>query len=219
MRTKSLICLVFSLLLAPAFSLALEIITPQPDSVVGDSKVVVIGLAPKADKGKVSVGDKTIPFAIKDGSFSVVIDLKPGKQEVSFNVGAETARIKWTVDPAAKKTGFRYHPGVTNDKCDNCHKPGAKLDKDEPMAETCYRCHKPMDTKTVVHGPVAMGLCAACHDPHGSSVDNSLRTPILTLCQDCHNQPVSEAHRKASTDTLCIKCHDPHGSSKPYMIK
>lgn len=218
MRAKLLILMVFSLVLARSAG-ALEIIAPQPDTVLGEGKVIVIGLAPKAEKGKADFGGQSTSFKVKDGSFVVALNLPAGQQEVAFTVGSETAKIKWKIDPGSKKAGYRYHPGIENEKCTSCHAEGVKLDREEPVAATCGRCHKPMDKTPVVHGPVAMGLCAACHDPHGSKEGKALRSAVLALCQDCHNQPVTETHRKNAGDSVCTKCHDPHGSAKPYMIK
>lgn len=218
MSRKLLILLSFILLAAP-FARALEVISPQPGSILGDGKVIVIGLAGGAEKGKASFGGQSTSFKITAGAFSVVLNLPKGSQEVVFTVGNDTAKVKWDVQPGAKGKVFSYHPSVENDKCSTCHDGNAKLTKSDTVSNVCERCHKQVDKSKVLHGPVAMGLCAACHDSHGSTEDSFLRIPYKALCEDCHNQPVGEKHHKIAGDSACIKCHDPHGSSKPFMIK
>lgn len=197
---------------------ALEILAPHGDSVVKEGRVVVIGKS-SAPKGKAVYNGQSTSFRVKDGYWSVALNLKPGTHEVAFEAGGEEVRVRWTVDPEAVKGFYRYHPGVEAEKCANCHEGGYALTGDDSVAPLCNRCHKAFDKEEFVHGPVAFGQCAVCHDAHGSARANALRLPPVELCQDCHNQPVSKKHRDEAGEEVCTECHNPHSSAKPFMLR
>lgn len=204
--------------LVPSWAYSLEIIAPSQRSVLTEGKVTVVGLAPKAEKGKAEFAGHSTSFRVKDGVFSVPLSLKPGDQTVTLVVGSETLKLDLKIDPAAKSGTYKYHPGVEGDKCGTCHGE-TRLTRDDQVSELCQHCHKDKDKGQYVHGPTAMGLCAACHDPHGSKEGKGLRMKVVDLCQDCHNQPVSEKHRKNAGDEPCNECHTPHAGSKQYMLR
>lgn len=197
---------------------ALEVIAPRPDSVVREGRVVVIGKS-SAPKGKASYDGQSTSFRVKDGFWSVAINLKPGVHEVGFESGGEEVKVRWTVDAEAVKGVYQYHPGVEGEKCANCHEGGFAITRDDSLAPLCTRCHKALDREEYVHGPVALGQCAVCHDTHGSALPHFLRMPPLELCQDCHNQPVSKKHRDEAGEEECTECHNPHSSMKPFMLR
>jgi len=217
---RIILALALGMLSLPLAAHALDIVTPDPECTLAEGRITVIGHASRAEKGKAEFGGQTTTFRVKDGVWSVVLNLPAGTNDVAFTVGSETLKAKWVVDPSAKKGAFKYHPGIETEKCANCHGDNAKkLTRDDQVVEICQRCHKSSDMGQFVHGPVAMGLCAACHDTHGSTRETFLRLKIMDLCQDCHNQPVSEKHRKNAGDELCTECHNPHASSKQFMLR
>lgn len=219
MRHLALTALILPLLLIPSAGFAFEVLAPAPESVVKDGRLIVIGSGAKGEKGKAEYGGKSTSFRIKDGSFSFPLSLAEGSHEVSIQIGDDKKTINWKVDSKAAKGIYKYHPELTNDKCRSCHDEGVKLTRDDQLAELCSRCHPKQDRASFVHGPVAMGLCAACHDPHGGKYARNVRLEIRELCADCHNQPVSKKHRDEAGDESCTECHHPHASSKQYMLR
>lgn len=218
MYLRKLAALLFTVLMTASSASALEIVSPSDGALLREGKVVFIGVARKAETGKLEYGGRTTSFRIKDGSFSLVVSLPAGEHRLTFNAGRESAAIKIKVDPKADKGAYRYHAEVSAEKCKACHdedKPFAKMDS---AAEVCVRCHK-TEEKRYTHGPFAIGLCAECHNPHGSSLDKYLRLAVVELCNDCHNQPVSEKHRKNAGDDLCTDCHAPHASDKQFLLR
>lgn len=117
--------------------------------------------------------------------------------------------------------------------CAGCHSPhagGVKLLRD-PQPELCYRCHKDptLDSKgdeyEFIHGPVAMGMCTACHQPHSSVEGKLLNVRGLDVCLGCHEDPAVDdqgrpwpsSHPPVSRD--CLQCHDPHASAEKGHLK
>lgn len=120
--------------------------------------------------------------------------------------------------------------------CSDCHAShgaaGPKLMKRDSVADTCYTCHMEKRGPFIrKHEPAED--CSICHNPHGSSVDNLLKTRPPFLCQQCH-EPTSHrggipglaAGTGASSGTrgitqarACLNCHtNIHGSNNPANI-
>ncbi len=93
------------------------------------------------------------------------------------------------------------------------------------VAPLCYRCHEDKEKQHTdfkyVHGPVAMGGCSMCHNPHGSDMKNILQKETSTLCIDCHR--MKDVLKKSVVHPPvvkkgCISCHNPHGSNYPFFL-
>lgn len=97
------------------------------------------------------------------------------------------------------------------------------------LAEGCTteKCHPKMGKDAYVHGPVAAGQCAICHQqsnanhPSGGKNDFKLaENGGKELCFSCHERsdqnPV--VHKPVQKGD-CTACHDPHGSSAELMLK
>lgn len=111
--------------------------------------------------------------------------------------------------------------------CKLCHE---KLDKSKWAAsqvtkrtpEICYGCHEDYTESGLhVHGPVAVGACDFCHDPHISGYDALLKDPEPELCYRCHNQKSIESIPAHRTDMSsgCKPCHEAHSSSKKKLLR
>lgn len=127
------------------------------------------------------------------------------------------------------KKRFQSHTEVNDEVCIGCH----RLDKNlttvamtqEPDANPCYRCHKDKIgefTADFIHGPVAGGSCTVCHDPHGSSWEKSLLSPVPVLCFLCHtdvgSHNISETVHRPFAEGKCMECHDPHATNNKWML-
>ncbi len=96
-----------------------------------------------------------------------------------------------------------------------------------PPDRLCGGCHNDLDaetlavTRAMVHGPLAMGDCLVCHDPHKSANLHLVRkTPVSMLCHGCHNpQETADLHsNRHDVETTCTKCHDPHAADRPHLL-
>lgn len=107
-----------------------------------------------------------------------------------------------------------YHKPYQEKKCMECHDKNAvgELLYDEP--QLCYSCHENFNTKyEKLHGPVDLGFCTVCHEPHMSENKKLQKNSGNALCFPCHvsyeiEQP--DTHVEIGDD-LCGKCHNPHG--------
>jgi predicted CXXCH cytochrome family protein len=179
----------------------------------------VIGTAPEAAEGTVQWQGQSTAFRVRDGRFTVTLDLRPGTHNVRFTTKESSLEAEWKIDPKAQFETYFYHPKVTERECQACHEPQSPPEAGTDVAAICGECHSTYQFRRHVHGPVGMGLCAACHDPHGSPRAGFLRFESNELCGYCHNQPLTESHRRTSGDTPCMTCHDPHGTNRPYQLK
>ncbi len=113
--------------------------------------------------------------------------------------------------------------------CKLCHQ---RLDKSKwatpqltkRTPEICYDCHDNYAASAsglYVHGPVAVGACDFCHDPHTSSYDYLLIDSDPELCYRCHNQKSIESIPAHTTDMSsgCRPCHEAHSSSKKKLLR
>lgn len=85
---------------------------------------------------------------------------------------------------------------------------------------TDYGCHADLQTKAILHSPVAKGLCHPCHPQPQSDVHSfATSDPQEAMCQACHtlilknhvHEPVREGH--------CLECHDPHQSEFHFLVR
>ena len=58
-----------------------------------------------------------------------------------------------------------------------------------PTPDVCYKCHEDRTAEyEFLHGPVAVGDCLFCHEPHESSHKYLLKQGVPALCYRCHNE-------------------------------
>ena len=88
---------------------------------------------------------------------------------------------------------------------------------------TASGCHAPVQQHTYLHGPTAVGECAACHtEVSAANHTFSLKREGSNLCAFCHiNKAGTEGpvvHEPVAKGE-CTACHDPHGSESRKMLK
>ena len=109
--------------------------------------------------------------------------------------------------------------------CNACHAGTMNQRQRElikPLPELCYSCHKNYETAGVyLHGPIAVGACVFCHDPHQSAYIYLQRARLPDLCYRCHTRQdiATIAGHADNPDVICTKCHDPHVSSMKKLLK
>lgn len=108
--------------------------------------------------------------------------------------------------------------------CANCHDM-TKIPRwatpefvKEPL-QLCYDCHPGSNysgSVDYVHGPVAIGDCMRCHNPHRSRQRYLLKLPVPDVCYQCHEKADIKSIADHSTELLseCLECHVGHSSSE-----
>ena len=92
------------------------------------------------------------------------------------------------------------------------------------VPKLCYDCHTDYTISTpFVHGPVAVGKCLICHNPHKSKTKHLLEEPEPKLCYQCHDiTPYTVSapfvHGPVAVGQ-CLICHDPHKSKTEHLLK
>jgi len=91
-------------------------------------------------------------------------------------------------------------------------------------SENCLRCHQKQNAEADLpyHHPIREGKmsCADCHDPHGGSSENGLKSSNGNqLCLGCHAEyqgPFTFQH--APVNESCLTCHSAHGSPNQNLL-
>jgi predicted CXXCH cytochrome family protein len=120
----------------------------------------------------------------------------------SFDTGTRGALLAGSVSP---ETNVKLRPpSATNDACLKCHQTeGAQF-------------------SMPYHHPLREGKmsCVDCHDPHGGTAGNNLRTAnVNQLCLGCHAQyrgPFAYQHPPVTEN--CMNCHTAHGSPNTNLL-
>ncbi len=130
------------------------------------------------------------------------------------------------LDQVEQKPAWYSHEPCKD--CSNCH--GKRKQRSfstqirliAPIPKLCYKCHDDFTSSaSFVHGPVAVGQCLFCHNPHKSKIEHLLTAPEPGLCYLCHDRNTIEliaAHLPKQLST-CTDCHNAHASSTKALLK
>ena len=91
-----------------------------------------------------------------------------------------------------------------------------------PVPKLCYNCHADYTASApFVHGPVAVGQCLICHNPHKSKIEHLLISPEPGLCYQCHDVDTIEliAAHLPNQLSSCTNCHNAHAGSAKALLK
>jgi predicted CXXCH cytochrome family protein len=129
-------------------------------------------------------------------------------------------------EPSGQESVWYMHEPQKD--CANCHQKqrmgrfSAQTRLLAPVPKLCHNCHPDfMASALFVHGPVAVGQCLFCHNPHKSKVKHLLNGPEPKLCYLCHDMSMVElipAHLAQQT-SACTDCHNPHAASTKALLK
>ena len=113
------------------------------------------------------------------------------------------------------------HPRKGGWACRRCHSSFSNQLKGS-VEELCKQCHtRDKFPEGKLHGPLNVGKCTACHDPHRSSQGHLVRLPVPELCMQCHEKKLTfqriEQHIE-DKGSACVRCHNPHASRhSPFL--
>jgi len=127
---------------------------------------------------------------------------------------------------------MRENPNLARSKherCNACHKTGENLMILENIGyfeeSTCFGCHENRRRtfgQEYIHGPVAVGSCTICHDPHGSKHEHALISSEQILCFGCHDFQRELKYMPVQHEPFdrgkCASCHDPHSTGNKWVL-
>jgi predicted CXXCH cytochrome family protein len=123
--------------------------------------------------------------------------------------------------PAPRPVTY-VHPPFREDRCGACHDPTDGQLLRTPQQGLCQGCHSDVPgSAPFVHGPVAVGDCLFCHNPHASAYPNILLDDATALCFRCHDPAdLTKGPYHATVGSQpCIDCHDPHAGRDRFFLK
>lgn len=206
----------------------IEIVSPLERALIQEKRVALIGRVSGLSESDLIVRLNGAEFhlQVKGGEFSTWLKLQDGVNRIEVALQehllwkgevfhGESRLDDYKLTSSGHRTGNRA-------ECRECHLKREELHSGIAGASPalCYGCHDRIDEKRYVHGPLAVGDCLACHDPHGGYGTAHLRQEEAVLCGNCH--AASEHVATVACNTAgkgCVDCHDPHQSNMRYLLK
>ena len=115
---------------------------------------------------------------------------RPGAEEEAEMSQPSAAEVAEALPEGAaflpERPANYYHAPYQEKMCSDCHDldRGNSLIEEQPAL--CYQCHDdPAAEYELQHGPVAVGYCTSCHDPHQSDASALLKYKGQALCFSC----------------------------------
>lgn len=134
----------------------------------------------------------------------------------------EASSSDWDTGKISSEAAGSAHRPWKEKNCQGCHNFQAENKLKLPKNEICFLCHKNFIQGKYVHGPVSVGACLACHDPHSSPNPSLLRKSLKEICFKCHLEKrlASQMHDKViANGMVCVDCHNPHSRNMRYFLK
>ena len=194
---------------------------------------------PAGDKGSKQRATRITPV-FHNQYFHAQVTLSPGvnKIEVRWREGAGgPASGDWNVKaitifrysqaegaPGGEYPPYLFHTSEKEKQCKQCHRMRLTHEEiDTGTDKTCLACHADLLSNVHVHGPVGVGMCAACHDPESRPNRYRIGKDDNVLCYSCHDdrKETDEKHKLMHGPVgagMCTVCHDPHGSPFEYQL-
>lgn len=153
--------------------------------------------------------------------------LPPPEQYCAEYAEKQVAEVK---EELSGKKSVKESTGVTQSQhlpyqeksCSDCHDKSKQNGLVAPRNELCFVCHSGFIKGSYVHGPVAIGDCLACHQPHNSGFPALLKADKSAICIKCHREKRVAAgmHDKLAAQQMgCEDCHNPHFGNVPFFLK
>lgn len=125
---------------------------------------------------------------------------------------------------------YVHEPTRSKENCGKCHGSlqqrsfSSEVQMTSRVPDMCYQCHEelmPAALEGWVHGPVSVGVCLFCHEPHKSQNQYLLKKAIPELCFGCHEADGIKLIPNHSKEiySKCHNCHESHSTSERYLLK
>ncbi len=208
-----------------------------------ENKITLVGVAEDGAQPEIKVvnnGQPEVTPVFHDQYFHAQVTLSPGvnKIEVRWRGGAGgPASGDWNVKaitilrysqaegaPGGEYKPYLFHTSEKEKQCKQCHRMRLTHEEiDAGTDKTCLACHADLLGSVHVHGPVNVGMCAACHDPESRPNRYRIGKDDNVLCYSCHDdrKETDEKHKLLHGPVgagMCTVCHDPHGSPFEYQL-
>ena len=109
--------------------------------------------------------------------------------------------------------------GATAQAAPRAERPTAAV----PMAGCVTpECHSQIKSAKIIHGPVGVNACDACHDIKDVAKHTfTLKRPKAELCTYCHEFSMKglPVVHKPVQEGECLGCHDPHGGRSKSLVR
>jgi predicted CXXCH cytochrome family protein len=214
---------------------AFEILTPSNNAIVNKLPTPLIGMISDAsvDTVRVEMNDDNFHLSVKKGVFSTILSLREGVNVIRLSAPEVLpTTLNLFYNPSIPENMsyrlYRSHGIVTKNDCSFCHEKSPNSFRiDSNNSQLCSKCHERQDGEQYVHGPVAVGSCTVCHDPHGSTNLSLLVEKGEDLCFQCHMAADALRHLMVQgaedqsflRDKGCGFCHDPHSSDRRFLLR
>jgi predicted CXXCH cytochrome family protein len=205
-----------------------RIVSPPDRSIVQEERVALIGTisGTPGESFAVRVNDAKFHIQTKGSEFFTLVTLQDGVNRVEVLHEGRDAWAGEIYRGEGASSGYgratSAHRTESREQCGECH--GDKGDKVAGAASDtsalCYGCHDRFEGKRYLHGPIAVGACLACHDPHRGYGTAHLREERGLLCANCHAaRETSPTAACNAANKTCADCHDPHQSDTRFLLK
>ncbi len=211
----------------------IDLVAPANNAVVDTLPVPLIGTVSEGsiEEVTVEINETRLVLSVRARTFSTLLRLTEGINAVRVTgPGVVPVVLNILYNPTLPKDMtyrlYRSHGMVNRRDCFACHDEKARgwaIPGDDK--DLCARCHDPGTPGRFLHGPVAIGSCTVCHDPHGQTNPAFLSRPGEELCFQCHTQGNVLRHLVGAGGEAflrqkgCTYCHDPHSADRKYLLR
>lgn len=214
---------------------AITLLAPANNAVVDRLPVPLIGTVSDARLAEVTaeINDARLVLSVVNRTFSTMLTLREGINTIRITgPGVVSVVLNILHNPALPKEMtyrlYRSHGMLTRKDCFVCHDERARSYAITIAdADLCAKCHDRRPAAKYIHGPVAIGSCTVCHDPHGQTNPAFLVASGEALCFRCHTEADALKHLMirppGSVNFLrekgCVFCHDPHQADRRFLLR
>jgi len=145
-----------------------------------------------------------------------------GSEQTKTAPKPAAASAATAAQPKPAPAGSEHKPTLDWNGCGVCHNQAASFALVKPLSQLCITCHADKTRQfPQMHGPVAVGECADCHDGHRSAYPHLQLKPVPQLCFECHDRTPPGQKTwgcpRPSDDADCMNCHNPHGGKDRFF--
>lgn len=216
-------------------SSTMELLAPENNSIISFLPAPLIGKVsdPTVEEVSLDINGNSFILNVRKGVFSTILTLQDGINLIRLSApDVLPLSVSLFYNPTIPKDltyrRYRSHGIVTKNDCAFCHERAPQTYRIEgDNSKLCSKCHGPKTGKKYVHGPVAVGSCTVCHDPHGQTNPALLVRSGEDLCFQCHTAERALRHlivqgtedKSFLREKGCGFCHDPHGSDRRFLLR